>query len=176
MNFQPLGMCISYHQEHLASEVSCKIGVKMWPWPTWLIPGYKRCQWWIELTILAYTTTLDVLFNITIQSTALDKHTWQPLHPSPPVWASCSPLSICSQHAFGMTTRFPQRIQPSCTDKSSFLVANDLSFTSCTKFGHHSAQTVVYKKRGGLNLFTLFWVITHKSWFACSSNPQKAPL
>ena len=52
-----------------------------------------------------------------------------------PGWASCSSLSMSPWPALGITTWFPQRMQPSCTDNSSLLVANGLSCISCTESG-----------------------------------------
>ena len=37
--------------------------------------------------------------------------------------------------ALGMTTWFPQRMQPSCTDNSSLLVTNGFNYVSCTEPG-----------------------------------------
>ena len=46
----------------------------------WLFPGYKWCHWLIGPTILAFLTTLDLLFNAIIQPCPKCKHTCQPLH------------------------------------------------------------------------------------------------
>ena len=150
--FQPLGVCINYYQEHLAFERSHKM---MWRRDHGR-PGHFR-------GISGANGELGRQFW----------HSWQPLIFCSMSWsnpgfqtsilaslfiwvspgkASCSSLSMSPWPALGMTTWFPQRMQISCTDNSSFLVANGLSYTSCTESGQPLCTNYLTREQRGSEL------------------------
>ena len=133
--FHPLGVSIYNNQVHLPKKWACIIYMKSRPWVLGVLPGMEGClvglsqdPWQSEQDLTIFSKSVSILGHHT-------KPLATPFMSVMPGCVSCNSAKIWSRLLGGTTTLHPQKIHPSSTFNSSFLLQKDM-ISGVPSLGH----------------------------------------